>query len=115
MKDFSPIKKSLFKFTIALLCINILIVITNIVGTLGFVLPMGAGIDVLVWLSLTINIALILPAVAVPVLMMIIFKPIWNAVKSLLTCNRCRASALGAIKLVTLLKPKKYFQLATQE
>ena len=97
--DFSPIKKSLFKFTIALLCINILIVLTNIVGTVGFVLPMGADVAVLVWLSLTINIALILPAVVVPILMMIIFKPIWNAVKGLLTCRRCRASALGKVSM----------------
>ena len=95
--DFSPIKQSLFKFTIVLLCINILIALTNVVGVLGFVLPMGEDVTVLVWLSLIVYAALILPAILVPALMMIIFKPLWNAVKGLLTCRRCRASTLGII------------------
>ena len=60
VRDYNPIKKSFFRFSVVLL--------------------------LLVWLNLTINIAICLPAVVVPVLMMIIFKPIRNAVKSLLTC-----------------------------
>ena len=94
--DFSPNKKSLFKFTVVL---NILIELANVVGTVGFVLQMGADVAVLVWLTLALNLALILPAVIVPILMMIIFKPVWNAVKGLLTCQRCRASALGKVSM----------------
>ena len=94
--DFSPNKKSLFKFTVVL---NILIELANVVGTVGFVLQMGADVAVLVWLTLALNLALILPAVIVPILMMIIFKPVWNAVKGLLTCRRCRASALGKVSM----------------
>ena len=98
--DFSPTKRSLLRFTVVLFIINILIVLTNVLGTLGVVLPMGADVAVLVWLSLAINIAIILPAVVVPVLMMIIFKPIWSAVKGLLTCRRCRAFARGTVSLL---------------
>ena len=88
--DFSPIIRSFLRFTVILLCINILILLTNIVGILGFVLPMDGDVSVLVWLSSTANIAVVLPTVVVPVLMMILFKPIWSAVKGLLTCRRCR-------------------------
>ena len=95
--DFSPIKRSLLRFTVVLLCINILILLTNIVGTLGFVLPVGADVAVLVWLNLAVNIAVVLPTVVVPVLMMILFKPIRSAVKGLLTCRRCRALAHGEL------------------
>ena len=88
--DFNPIKRSLLRFSVVLLCINLLILLTNIIGTLGFVLPMGADASVLVWLSLPIYVAIFLPAVIVPFLMMILFKPIWSAVKSLIMCQRCR-------------------------
>ena len=98
--DYSPIKKAFFKFTVVLLCINILILFANIIGTIGFMLPMGEDVSVSVWLSLTVHIAIILPAVVVPVLMMIIFKPIWNSVKGLLLCRRCRASARGTVSLL---------------
>ena len=95
--DFSPIKRSLLRFSVILLCINILILLTNIFSTLGFVLPVGAEVSVLVWLSLAVNIAIVLPTVVVPVLMMILFKPIWSAVKGLLTCRRCRTLAHGEL------------------
>ena len=91
--DFNPIKRALLRFSVVLLCINILILFTNMVGTLGFILPMGADVTVLVWLSLLIYVALFLPAVAVPILMMVLFKPIWSAVKGLLMCRSCRARA----------------------
>ena len=70
----------------------------NIVAALVFVLPMGADVAVLVWLSLTVNIAIVLPTVVVPVLMMVLFKPIWSAVKGLLTCRRCKALAHGELR-----------------
>ena len=95
--DFSPIKRSLLRFTVVLLCINILILLTNIIGTLAFVLPMGADVAVLVWLNLAVNIAVVLPTVVVPVLMMILFKPIGSAVKDLLTCRRCKMLAHGEL------------------
>ena len=60
-------------------------------------LPKGADVSVLVWLSLTVNVALFIPAVVVPVLMMVLFRPIWSAVKDLLTCRRCRALAHGEL------------------
>ena len=88
--DFSPIKRSFLRFAVILLCINILILLTNIVGTLGVVLSKSADVSVLVWLSSTVNIAVVLPTVVVPVLMMILFKPIWSAMKGLLMCRRCR-------------------------
>ena len=93
--DFNPIKRSLLRFSVVLLCINILILFTNMIGTLGFVLPMGADVSVLVWLSLIIYVAIFLPALVVPILMMVLFKPIWSAVKGLLMCRRCRARAHG--------------------
>lgn len=37
----------------------------NIVAALAFMLPRGADIAVLIWLSLTVNIAIILPTVVV--------------------------------------------------
>ena len=95
--DFSPIKRSLLRFSVVLLFINILILLANIAAVLAFVLPMGADVSVLVWLSLTVNIAIVLPTVVVPVLMMVLFKPIWSAVKSLLTCRRCRMLAHGEV------------------
>ena len=95
--DFSPIKKSLLRFSVVLLFINILILFANIVAALVFVLPVGADVAVLVWLSLTVNIAIVLPTVVVPVLMMILFKPIWSAVKGLFTCRRCKALAHGEL------------------
>ena len=101
VRDYNPIKKSFFRFSVVLLCINILVALVNIIATLGYVLPIGTSEDVavLVWLNSTINIAICLPAVVVPVLMMIIFKPIRNAVKSLLTCRRCREPAHSAISM----------------
>ena len=111
--DFSPIKRSLLRFSVVLLCINILILLTNIVGTLGFVLPMGADVSVLVWLSLTLNVALFIPAVAVPVLMMILFKPIWSAVKDLLTCRRCRALAHGELSTGRTTESKELTPIAS--
>ena len=87
--DFNPIKKSLLRFSVILLFINVLILVANIVATLAFVLQRDADIAVYIWLSLTTNIAIILPTIVVPVLMMILFKPIWSAVKGLLLCRRC--------------------------
>ena len=95
--DYSPIKRSLLRFSVILLCINFLILLTNIIAAMGYVLPISEDVPALIWLSLTVNIAIILPTVVVPILMMIIFKPILNAVKGLLTCRRCRASALGTV------------------
>ena len=95
--DFNPIKRSLLRFSVVLLCINVLILLTNMVGTLGFVLPSGADVSVLVWLSLIIYVALFLPAIVVPVLMMVLFKPIWSAVKGLLMCKNCRARGHGEV------------------
>ena len=44
----------------------------NIAAALAFVLPVGAdgNVGVLVWLSLTVNIAIVLPTVVVPILIM---------------------------------------------
>ena len=95
--DFNPIKRSLLRFSVILLCINVLILLTNMIGTLGFVLPSGADVAVLVWLSLIIYVALFIPAIVVPVLMMVLFKPIWSAVKGLLMCRSCRAHARGEV------------------
>ena len=95
--DFSPIKRSLLRFSVVLLFINILILFANIVAALGFILPMGSEVSVLVWLSATVDVAVVLPTVVVPVLMMVLFKPIWSAVKGLLTCRRCKALAHGEL------------------
>ena len=89
MTDFNPIKKSLLRFSVILLCINILILVANIVAAFAFVLPSGADVAVLIWLSLISNIAIVLPTIVVPILMMVLFKPIWSAVKGLLMCRRC--------------------------
>ena len=61
--------------------------LTTTVDILGFILPMGADVTVLVWLSLTNYIAIFEPAIVVPVLIMILFKAIWSAVKGLLMCR----------------------------
>ena len=74
-----------------------LVLFANIVAALAFVLPRGASIAVLIWLSLIVNIAIILPTVVVPVLMMILFKPIWSAVKGLLMCQRYTARTRGEV------------------
>ena len=58
---------------------------------------MGADVIVLVWLSLLIYITLFLPAVVVPFLMMVLFKPTWSAVKGLLMCKRCTAPTRGEV------------------
>ena len=97
MTDFNPIKRSLLRFSVVLLCIDILILFTNMVGTLGFILPMDADVTVLVWLSLIIYVAIFLPALVVPILMMVLFKPIWSAVRGLLMCRRCRTHAHGDV------------------
>ena len=104
------IKRSFLRFSVVLLCINILIVLTNIVSTVAFILSTGADVTVLVWLSLLIYVALFLPAVVVPVLMMVLFKPILSAVKGLLMCRSCRARAYsetraGQDKEARLLRP----------
>ena len=36
-------------------------------------------------------------AVVVPVLMMVLFKPIWSAVKGLLLCKRCTGPTHGEV------------------
>ena len=95
--DFSPIKRSFLRFTVLLLLNNILIFLANIAAVLAFVLPMGADVSVLVWLSLTANMAIALPTLVVPVLMVVLFKPIWSAVKGLLTCRICRTLAHGEV------------------
>ena len=87
--DFNPIKRSFLRFSIVLLCINFLILLTNVIGTLAFILSMGADVAVFIWLSLTANIAVVLPTVVVPVLMMALFKPIWYAVKGVFTVKGC--------------------------
>ena len=66
-------------------------------GIIIAIQKMGSEVSVLVWLSLAVNIAVVLPTVVVPVLMMVLFKPIWSAVKDLLTCKRCRALAHGEL------------------
>ena len=89
--DFNPIKRSLLRFSVVLLCTNILILITNAFATLGLALATNADVTVLVWLTLFADIITFLQTLVVPVLMMVMFKPIWSAVKSLLTCQRCKA------------------------
>ena len=91
VSDFNPIKRSFLRFLVVLLCINILILLTNIVATLATIPSTGADVTVLVWLSLIINVAIFLPALVVPILMIVLFKPILSAVKGLLVCRRCRA------------------------
>ena len=93
--DFNPIKRAFLRFSIILLCINILILITNVVGTVGFIFAVGAHNSVLIWLTLAVYVAIFLPAIVVPVLMMILFKPIWSAVKGVLACRMFRAWARG--------------------
>ena len=97
--DFSPIKRSLLRFSVILLCINILILFANIVAALAFLVPTSSAVAVLIWLSLTVNIAIVLPTVVVPVLMMVLFKPIWSAVKGILVCQRCRGHASGEVSI----------------
>ena len=108
--DFNPIKRSFLRFSVILLCIGILILLTNIVGLVPFILSTGADVSVLVWLSLIIYVAIFLPAVVVPVLMIVLFKPILSAVKGLLMCRRCRArvyseARAGQDKETRLLQP----------
>ena len=108
--DFNPIKRSFLRFSVILLCIGILILLTNIVGLVPFILSTGADVTVLVWLHLIIYVAIFLPAVVVPVLMIVLFKPILSAVKGLLKCRRCRArvyseARLGQDKETRLLQP----------
>ena len=91
--DLSPIKRSFLRFSVIMLLINILTLLANIVASLAFVLPMGTDVAVLVWLLLTANIAIVLLTLVVPVLMMVLFKPIRSAVKGLFTCRICRALA----------------------
>ena len=95
--DLSPIKRSFLRFSVIMLLINILTLLANIVAALVLVLPMGADVAVLVWLRLIASIAIVLPTLVVPVLMMVLFKPIWAAVKGLLMCRRCRALAHGEV------------------
>ena len=80
-----------------MLLINILTLLANTVASLAFVLPMGADVAVLVWLRLTANIFIVLPTLVVPVLMMVLFKPIRSAVKGLFTCRMCRTLAHGKV------------------
>ena len=89
--NFNPTKRSLLRFCVALLCINILIVLTNVVSTSVLLLAMDKNVTVLISLTVTADVVLFLPAVVVPVLMMVLFKPIWSAVKGILVCRRCRA------------------------
>ena len=108
--DFNPIIRSFLRFSVILLCIGILILLTNIVGLVPFILSTGADVTVLVWLHLIIYVAIFLPAVVVPVLMIVLFKPILSAVKGLLMCRRCRArvyseARLGQDKETRLLRP----------
>ena len=110
VSDFNPIKRSFLRFLVVLLCINILILLTNIVGIVAFILSTSADVAVLVWLKLIINVAMFLPAVVVPVLMMVLFKPILSAMKGLLMCRSCRARAYsetraGQDKETRLLQP----------
>ena len=88
--DFHPIKKSFLRFSVILLCINILILLTNVIGTIIFVLPMDADIAVLIWLNFTATFVIVLPTIVVPVLMMALFNRVSSAVKDLLTGKRCR-------------------------
>ena len=110
VSDFNSIKRSFLRFSVVLLCINILILLTNIVSFVAFIPSTGADVAVLVWLSLLIYVALFLPAVVVPVLMIVLFKPILSAVKGLLMCRSCRACAYsettaGQDKETRLLRP----------
>ena len=95
--DLSPIKRSFLRFTVIMLLINILTMLAVIVASLAFVLSMGADVAVLVWLRLIANIVIVLPTFAVPVLMMVLFKPIRSAVKGLFTCRICRTLAHGEV------------------
>ena len=88
--DFHPIKKSFLRFSVILLCINILILLTNVIGTIIFVLPMDADVAALIWLNLTATFVIVLPTIVVPVLMMVLFNRVSSAVKDLLTGKRCR-------------------------
>ena len=88
--NLSPIKRSFLRFSVIMLLINILTLLANIVASLAFVLPKGADVAVWVWLRLIASIAIVLPTLVVPVLMMVLFKPIQSAVKGLLMCRRCR-------------------------
>ena len=88
--DFHPIKKSFLRFSVILLCINILILLTNVIGTIIFVLPMDADVAALIWLNLTATFVIVLPTIVVPVLMMVLFNRVSSAVKDLLTDKRCR-------------------------
>ena len=88
--DFHPIKKSFLRFSVILLCINILILLTNVIGTIIFVLPMDADVAVLIWLNLTATFVIVLPTIVVPLLMMVLFNRVSSAVKDLLTGKRCR-------------------------
>ena len=87
--DFHPIKKSFLRFSVILLCINILILLTNVIGTIIFVLPMDADVAVLIWLNLTATFVIVLPTIVVPLLMMVLFNRVSSAVKDLLTGKRC--------------------------
>ena len=95
--DLSPIKRSFLRFSVIMLLINILTLLANIFAALVLVLPMGADVAVLVWLRLIASIVIVLPTLVVPVLMMVLFKPIRSAVKGLLMCRRCRALVHGEV------------------
>ena len=95
--DYNPIKRSLLRFSVILLCINTLILVTNVAATVGLIMVVWVNITVLVWLVLAINVAIFLPALVVPILMMVLFKPIWSAVKNLFT-YRSKACARGKVR-----------------
>ena len=95
--DVSPIKRSFLRFSVIMLLITILTLLANFVTVLAFVLPMGADVSVLVWLRFTVNFVIVLPTFVVPVLMMVLFKPIRSAVKGLFTCRICRTLAHGEV------------------
>ena len=104
--DFNPIKRSLLKFSVILLCINTLILLTNVAATVGLIMVVWVNITVLVWLVLAINAAIFLPALVVPVLMMVLFKPIWSAVKNLFT-YRSKTCARGKVRPINQCKENK--------
>ena len=95
--DLSPIKRSFLRFSVIMLLIKLLTLLANIVALLAFVLPKGADVAVWVWLRLTAKIVVVLPTLVVPVLMMVLFKPVWFAVKGLFTCRMCRTLAHGEV------------------
>ena len=95
--DLSPIKRSFLRFSVIMLLIKLLTLLANIVALLVFVLPKGADVAVWVWLRLTAKIVVVLPTLVVPVLMMVLFKPVWFAVKGLFTCRMCRTLAHGEV------------------